>query len=110
MTIAIDFDGTLVEHAYPKIGKEIPHAFETLHALQDKGHRLILWTYRDGHLLQEAIDYCEEKGIVFYAVNQNSPSEKITSIEERLIKADVFIDDRNLGGLPNWLEVREKLG
>ena len=44
MILAIDFDGTLVEHAYPKIGKEIPHAFETLEALQKAGHRLILWT------------------------------------------------------------------
>ena len=66
MILAIDFDGTLVEHAYPKIGKEIPHAFETLEALQKAGHRLILWTYRDGSLLQEAVDYCEEKGIELY--------------------------------------------
>lgn len=110
MILAIDFDGTLVEHAYPKIGKEIPHAFETLEALQKAGHRLILWTYRDGSLLQEAVDYCEEKGIIFYAVNENFRGEKLSEGDSRLIKADIFIDDRNLGGLPNWLEVKEKLG
>ncbi|HAW51174.1 MAG TPA: hydrolase, partial [Flavobacteriales bacterium] len=43
-TIAVDFDGTIVEHAYPEIGKEMLFAFETLKALRDKGHKLILWT------------------------------------------------------------------
>ena len=110
MIIAIDFDGTLVEHSYPKIGKEIPHAFETVEALKAKGHRLILWTYRSGNLLQEAVDYCEEKGIIFDAVNANFRDEKLTDHNQRLIKADVYIDDRNVGGLSDWLEVKQKLG
>lgn len=109
MTIAIDFDGTLVEHAYPKIGREIPHAFDALHALQKAGHKLILWTYRHGDLLDEAVEYCLDKGVKFEAVNENFPNETLTPENSRLIKADVFIDDRNLGGLPDWLEVKEKL-
>ena len=56
MLIAIDFDGTLVEHKYPEIGKEIPFAFETLKRLQADGHRLILWSVREGRLLDEAVD------------------------------------------------------
>jgi hydroxymethylpyrimidine pyrophosphatase-like HAD family hydrolase len=72
-TIAIDFDGTIVEDEYPKIGKPIIFAFETLKKLQDKGHRLILWTYRKGRALEDAVKFCEKNGIVFYAVNKSFP-------------------------------------
>ena len=44
MVISIDFDGTVVEHRYPKIGEEIPHATETLRKLMEDGHKLVLWT------------------------------------------------------------------
>ena len=55
MTIAIDFDGTIVEHRYPKIGNEIPFATDTLKMLMKDHHRLILWTVREGELLKEAV-------------------------------------------------------
>ncbi|HTN68851.1 MAG TPA: hypothetical protein VLZ33_05250 [Dysgonamonadaceae bacterium] len=100
MTIAIDFDGTIVEHRYPKIGKPIPFAIETLLQLQKENHKLILWTVREGDLLQEAIDYCSERGLNFYAANANYPEEKDPS--PRKINVDMFVDDRNLGGLPDW--------
>ncbi len=54
LIIAVDFDGTIVEDAYPKIGEEIIFAFDTLKRLQSQGHRLILWTYRHGKRLDEA--------------------------------------------------------
>lgn len=76
MLIAIDFDGTLVEHKYPEIGKEIPFAFETLKRLQADGHRLILWSVREGRLLDEAVAYCRERGIEFYAINRDYPEEE----------------------------------
>lgn len=101
MIIAIDFDGTIVEHAYPKIGKPIPFAIETLKMLQNDGHQLILWTVREGKLLQEALDYCYQNGITFFAVNTNYPEEKRENSPRKLM-ADLFIDDRNLGGLPDW--------
>ena len=69
--LAIDFDGTIVEDAYPAIGKAKPFAFETLKMLQKDGHRLILWTYRYGRKLQEAVDFCKENGVEFYAVNKS---------------------------------------
>ena len=47
MTIAVDFDGTIVEHRYPRIGEEIPFAVETLKLLQQEKHRLILWSVRE---------------------------------------------------------------
>ncbi|MCD8182160.1 MAG: hypothetical protein LUE99_02700 [Bacteroides sp.] len=103
MTIAIDFDGTIVEHRYPKIGNEIPFAIETLKMLQNDGHRLILWTVREGDLLQEAVAWCRKRGIEFYAVNRDYPEEDAAHQGfSRKIKADLFIDDSNLGGLPDW--------
>ena len=51
MTIAVDFDGTIVEHRYPRIGREIPFATDTLKLLQQDQHRLILWSVREGELL-----------------------------------------------------------
>ena len=104
MIIAVDFDGTIVSHAYPNIGKPIPFAIETLKKLQADGHQLILWSVREGELLQEAVDYCQQKGLEFYAVNANFPEERQLSTADtpRKIIADIYIDDRNLGGLPDW--------
>ena len=101
MVIAVDFDGTIVEHEYPKIGRPIPFAIETLLQLQQDGHILILWTVRDGSLLQEAVDYCKNKGLHFYAANKNYPEEDSLTASRKLT-ADLFIDDRNLGGIPDW--------
>lgn len=100
MKIAVDFDGTIVEHAYPSIGKEIPFAIDTLKRLQQDLHcRLVLWTVREGKSLEEAVAFCRERGLEFYAVNKNNPEEIGGS---RKISADFYIDDRNLGGLPDW--------
>ena len=109
MIIAIDFDGTLVEHRYPEIGREIPFAFETLRRLQQDRHRLILWTVREGCLLDEALAFCRERGIEFYAVNRDYPEEEKGANRHysRKLKADLFIDDRNLGGLPDWGTIYE---
>ena len=103
MTIAVDFDGTIVTHEYPNIGKPIPFAIETLKKLQQEGHhQLILWTCREGQYLQDAIDYCAAKGLEFYAVNSNFPEENAEIVRARKLEADLFIDDRNLGGIPDW--------
>lgn len=109
MTIAVDFDGTIVEHRYPEIGRERPFAIRTLLQLQKEHHILILWTVREGKLLQDAIDFCRERGLEFYAVNSNFPEEEprisepaSVSPARRKVTADLYIDDRNLGGLPNW--------
>jgi hydroxymethylpyrimidine pyrophosphatase-like HAD family hydrolase len=103
--IAIDFDGTIVEHAYPQIGKEMLFAFATIKELQKKGHKLILHTYRTGSLLDEAVEYCRKNGIEFYAVNKNYPEEEMTEHTPRKLNVDVFIDDRNVGGFLGWSAV-----
>lgn len=103
MIIAVDFDGTIVEHDYPHIGKEIPFAIDTLKLLQQERHVLILWSVREGELLEEAVAWCKERGLNFHAINCNYAEEKETDRNySRKLKADVFIDDRNLGGLPDW--------
>lgn len=79
MIIAVDFDGTIVEHKYPEIGRELPFAIETLKKLQQERHRLILWSVREGKLLQEAVDFCRERGLEFYAVNRNYAEETLES-------------------------------
>ena len=104
MTIAVDFDGTIVTHEYPNIGKPIPFAIDTLLRLQEERHRIILWTAREGQLLEDAVDYCRQKGLEFYAVNSNYPEEQVLTeaLKPRKLTVDLFIDDRNLGGLPDW--------
>jgi len=102
MIIAVDFDGTIVEHEYPKIGKPIPFAIETLIKLQQERHILIMWSVREGKLLDEAVEYCEKKGLKFYAANKNYPEEEYANPSSRKVNAEIFIDDRNLGGLPDW--------
>lgn len=103
--IAVDFDGTIVEHCYPSIGKVKLFAFETLKELQKKGYILILWTVRTGKELEEAVEFCRNNGVEFYAVNKNYPEEIVDESAPRKIEADIFIDDRNLGGFPGWSEV-----
>ena len=110
MVIAVDFDGTIVEHKYPKIGKEIPFAIETLRSLVREGHKLILWTSRDGDLLEEALAFCRERGLEFYAVNSNYPPGALfrqRSGHSCKVVADLYIDDRNIGGLPDWGTIHE---
>lgn len=103
MLIAIDFDGTIVRHRYPKIGEEVPGAVDNIKKLLKDGHRLILWTVREGELLNEAVEWCKERGILFYAVNKDYPEEQQgDEFYSRKLKVDLFIDDRNLGGLPSW--------
>ena len=103
MIIAVDFDGTIVRHRYPKIGEELPFASETLRMLIREGHRLILWTVREGKLLDEAVEWCRDRGVEFYAINRDFPEEDATgSGFSRKLKADLFIDDRSFGGLPDW--------
>ncbi len=104
MTIAVDFDGTIVHDRYPDIGAEMPFATQTLRMLIEERHRLILWTVREGELLDEAVEWCRQHGVEFYAVNRDFPEEDVERNRSysRKIKADLWIDDRNVGGLPDW--------
>ncbi|WP_299669667.1 BT0820 family HAD-type phosphatase [uncultured Polaribacter sp.] len=109
LIIAVDFDGTIVEDAFPKIGNAQLFAFETLKKLQSEGYRLILWTYRSGAKLEQAVRYCKENGIEFYAVNKSFPEEDFDEKYSRKINADIFIDDRNIGGFIGWTEIYRQI-
>ena len=112
MLIAVDFDGTIVEHKYPEIGKEKPFAIDVLKQLAAEGNRVVLWTSREGDLLDAAIEFCRERGLEFYAVNSEVPGDSLFSkfaSKRRKISADVYIDDHNLGGLPDWGEIYEMI-
>ena len=111
MIIAIDFDGTIVAHCFPEIGAEVPGAFKVMRKMQEKGHKLILYTMRSnkkavksdspditavaGRYLTEAVDYCRAKGIEFWGVNEN-PSQKHWTSSPK-VYANIYIDDAALG-------------
>tara|TARA_B100000767_G_scaffold237049_1_gene231089 strand:- start:3588 stop:3986 length:399 start_codon:yes stop_codon:yes gene_type:complete len=110
LIIAVDFDGTIVADNYPKVGKPMPFAIETLKMLQNDGHRIILWTYRHGSRLEEAVQFLIDQGVPPYAVNRSYPEEEShPSDVSRKLHADLFIDDRNFGGFPGWGEIYQNL-
>ena len=112
MIIAVDFDGTVVEHKYPSIGKEKPFACETLRQLAADGHKLVLWTVRSGALLDEALEWCSQRGVTWYAVNSSYPQGSLFAGSKSAspkIEADVYLDDHNLGGLPDWGEIYQQI-
>lgn len=95
MIIAVDFDGTIVSHEFPSIGKDIG-AFKWLKAFQDLGAKLILYTMRSdggdvGNVLTQAVEYCRENGIEFWAINEN-PNQKSWTNSPKLY-AQLYIDD-----------------
>ena len=110
LIIAVDFDGTIVVDNYPKVGKPMPFAIETLKMLQNDGHRIILWTYRHGSRLEEAVQFLIDQGVPPYSVNRSYPEEEShPSDVSRKLHADLFIDDRNFGGFPGWGEIYQNL-
>ncbi len=93
--IAVDFDGTCVEHNYPAIGMEVGGAVETLRALNKRGHRIILNTMRSGDKLAAAVRWFHDRGIELWDVNRNPEQEGWTSSPK--VYADIYIDDSALG-------------
>jgi hypothetical protein len=103
MIISIDFDGTIVEDHYPDIGKLMPGAKESVRRLHENGNLIIINTCRDGQLLLEAINFLLEHDIPFDRVNDNLPrNTREYGSNSRKVFADIYIDDRNLGGFPGW--------
>ena len=100
--IAVDFDGTIVAHAYPAIGREVPNAIRVLKKLQEQGTQLILWTMRSGDKLQEAVDFCASKGITFWGINRNPVQSEWTDSPKAY--APIYIDDAALGCPTLWDE------
>ena len=115
-TLCIDFDGTVVEHDFPRIGEPMPLAFEVLKELKEAGYGLILWTCReddgykiDRQYLKDAIEFCKENGVEFDGHNETPEECEFRPNGGRKAYASCYIDDRNLGGFPGWDVVRQIL-
>jgi len=93
--IAVDFDGTIVEHRFPNIGPASPGAFMYLCKWKALGIKLILWTMRDGDYLKDAVDWCRKAGLEFDAVNEGIDDRNWTTSNKAY--ADVYIDDMAIG-------------
>ena len=91
---AVDFDGTIVTHEYPKVGKDVG-AIPVLKQLIQNGHRIILWTMRSGETLDDAVKYVEEQGVELFGVNQNP--EQISWTTSPKCYANIYIDDAAIG-------------
>ena len=103
LTIAVDFDGTLCEYAFPEIGEQRRShkiLMSKLIQLRNEGHKLILWTNRGDNdeypVLTEAVEWCRNRGLIFDAVNENLPNQNKLSGYSPKVMADIYIDDRAL--------------
>ena len=94
LTIAVDFDGTVVVHTYPKMGRDIG-ASQVLKELTAKGHKIILFTMRDGAELAQAVAWFEHNDIPLYAINDNPSQHSWT--RSLKVYANMYIDDLALG-------------
>lgn len=104
-TIAIDCDGTIVEHNYPHMGQSIDHCVNVLTRLQKAGHTLILLTMREGHLLDDAEEWFLNNGIDIKYTNCNPEYET----GSRKVYANLYLDDHGLGmPLIHDLEIHPK--
>lgn len=109
--IAIDFDGTIVQHDFPRIGKLMPGAKRVINKWYDMGWHILVWTCRNNYEpdhpewteapIGAVADFCKREGLKITGINQQQPGLGFY-LEARKIFANVYIDDRNLGGFPGW--------
>jgi hypothetical protein len=95
MIIAVDFDGTCVEHDYPSVGMDVEGAVEVLRAIVAKRHRLILFTMRSGSKLDDAVKWFRDRKIELWGINENPEQREWTSSPK--VYADLYIDDSAIG-------------
>ena len=105
--IAVDFDGTLCENEYPNIGAPKDNVITAVKQYHNFGWKIVLWTCRNGNQLLEAIEWCEEHGLKFDAVNCNIPEvQQEFGGDTRKVFANVYLDDRNvlLKSIPDFID------
>ena len=118
MIIAVDFDGTCVEHEYPEVGMDVEGAVDVLKALRANGHRIILFTMRSGSKLDAALRWFKERKIELWGINENPEQKEWTTSPK--VFADLYIDDSAVGcpimfvdgvrrPMVNWAKVRAQL-
>ena len=101
--IAVDFDGTLCDLAFPGIGEQTEEQKKLLEFLihsRKKGYKLILWTNRGNNTeypcLDQAIMWCKDRGLEFDAINENLPEQIKLSGPSPKVMADIYLDDKAL--------------
>jgi len=110
MIIAIDFDGTICRGKYPNIDGLQPYAKEVINKLYDDGHFLIIWTCRENEMLLKALNWLLENGIKFHRVNDHNPDNlKKYGGNTRKVYAHLYIDDKQVGGLPCWDKIYDEV-
>lgn len=91
--IAVDCDGTVVTHDYPRMGRDIG-AGPVLRRLTNNGAKLILWTMRSGEQLQDAVDWFIANGIPLFGINNNPQQSGWTSSPK--VYAHIYVDDAGI--------------
>lgn len=111
MIIAIDFDQTIAHTCYPEPPNYIiDGAKDAIKQLNDAGHTLILWTCRSAEYETEAWEFCKANGLHFHYMNANTTENlELYGRDNRKVYADVYIDDKNIGGLPSWGKIVEMI-
>ncbi len=110
MILAVDFDGTVVEHRFPEIGQEIPGAIRTIQDLHEAGHKILIWTCRTlarpAPGIEEMIAWLKRTDGPYDAMNYNMFGASFYSMP--IVYGDVYLDDKNFGGFHGWDEVRKQ--
>ena len=93
--IAIDFDGCICSENWPWIGEPNWNVINRAKDEQKNGAKLILWTCREGAVLDAAVNACKSWGLTFDAVNDNLDSMKTRwGNDTRKVGATEYWDDR----------------
>ena len=106
MILSIDFDGTIVENSYPEIGELKLNAKEVITRLYNEGHFILINTCRSGIYEGDCYKFLQENNIPYHYINSNLPSQiELYKQDCRKISADIYIDDKNLMGIPDDWDV-----
>ena len=100
MYICVDFDGTIVDHRFPEIGKPVPGAIKWMKRIHHAGGKLILYTMRSdgelmGNLLSDAVNYVKSEGVELFGINNNPTQKSWTSSPK--VYGEIYIDDAAFG-------------
>lgn len=93
--VAVDFDGTVVDHRYPDVGPTLPLAVEKLKEMTTSGIKIILWTMRSGKELEDAVNWYKQHDIPLFGINKNPQQRHWTSSPKAY--AHLYIDDAAFG-------------
>lgn len=106
MVVAVDFDGTLHDGKWPSIGEPLEGTITTMKEMQELGVYIVIWTCRSGDNQTRMVNWLLEHRIPFDRVNDNRPEQvAYFGNNSRKVNADLYIDDKQIGGLPSWSDI-----